>query len=239
MGRLVTLSDLREDVRTRYDLPAYSTTTYVTEDAVTRMINQSAQAFYAMLIACFGDDYFTTTASTTTTASVASTTLPTDAHKVLRVVWLKAADEAVTLHRATVDDYAKAFETAEAWNYAPRYRVHGSSLKWYPVPSAVYNIRIIYVALPEDLDTAEDTMEAGPGWDEWIVLDVCRKIAEREDQDASRWIALRADVEARIKAQAPERDESEPEAIRDTWCEYGPHGLSAWQLRNLLTTGEE
>ena len=64
MPRSVTLTNLTEDIRQRADLPTFSTTTFITSTAVTRMINQSLQALYSLVMHAFGDGYFTTVSYT-------------------------------------------------------------------------------------------------------------------------------------------------------------------------------
>lgn len=235
MGRSVSFSTLREAVRTRYDLPTFGSSTYVTTAHVNAMINASMQAYSAMLCEAYGDNYFTTSASATTSAGVGTNSLPTRFYKLTRLWWLRGTDDVVPILRANVNELGMANYSARSWTECgPRYRLQGTSLvQWLPKPNAVYDVVFDYVQLPADLSADGDTFEGGPGWDEWVVNDVCAKIAQREEKDPAGYLAVRADWEARIRAQATERDEAEALTVRD---EDEPRE-SDYERRNRLTYG--
>jgi hypothetical protein len=225
---------MREAIRVRYDLPTFSTTTWLTTSAVNAMINSSVQALSAILMESYGDNYYTTSASLTTTANTGTTSLPTRCYKVLQFWWVRGTDDIVKVERGNADDLRYANYAARSWDQMrPRYRLQGTStVQWLPIPSQAYTVACDYVQLPAELSADGDTFEAGPSWEEFVVADVCRKIAAREEKDISQWMAERGDAEARIRSQAPERDEGEALAVRDTW---NPYGLSDYDLRNRIT----
>lgn len=233
--RSVTLLQLKEDVRTRYELPTYTTSTRVTTAQVTRLINLSLQQFYAMLAECYGDDYFASSATITTTADFGVSSLPQDFYKLLSASWRKTDEISVRLKKATADDMMRTNLIAKDWNtHTPRYRITAQALQWSRVPSDSYTVDLWYVPIQPDLDDDADTFSAGPGWDEWIVLDVCRRIAESEQKDIQTWVAMRNDTEQRIRAQAPERDESESLQVRDVMYRSTSR-LSTQELRDAVT----
>jgi hypothetical protein len=210
MGRTVTLSGVRERIRTAYDLPSFSTTTWVTTAAVNSMINESLQSYFGFLVGCFGDNYFADSTTLTTVADTGTSALPADCHKVLALHWVRGTDDVVKLRRGTVDDLKLAGYSSQSWHdYCPSYRLGTSTVQWLPKPSAAYSVLLDYVALPADLSADGDTFEAGNGWETWVIADVCAKLAAREEKDPSVWFAERADAERRIRAQAPERDEGD------------------------------
>lgn len=199
------------------------------------MINSSVQALAAVLLESYGDNYYTTSATITTTPSTGTSALPTRCYKLLQLWWVRGTDDVVKLHRGSLDDLRLANYGARTWNeYGPRYRLQGvSTVQWLPTPSVAYTVTCDFVQLPAELSADGDTFVAGPGWEEFVVADVCRKIAAREEKDISQWMAERADAEARIRAQSPERDEGEALQVRDTWR---PNlGMSDYELRNRLT----
>lgn len=216
MARTVTLSTVREAVRTRYDLPAFSTTTFVTTATVNAWLNESLQALYGMLQSAWGDDYFTTQTTITTTASQGYTAYPTRFVKLRALAWVRGTNDVVKLERAAQDDIDVSHWTARAWTtYVPSYRLTLDGIRWYPVPSAQYTLVISYVQAPADLSADGDTFDAGPNWEEWVICDVCAKIADREEKDPSVWLAKRGQAELRIRESAPQRDEWRPQQVRD------------------------
>lgn len=236
MSRLVTFSDLREEVRLRYDLPsAFSSSTFVTTTAVNSWINKSLQAYYALLLECFGDNYFATNTTLTTTPSTSTTALPSRFTKLLSMRWLRGTNDSVKLLPASSDEIGLYALGAVSWSdYSPRFRLTSSAVEWFPTPSAAYSVRCDYMALPADLSADGDTFDAGNGWEEWVILDVCRKIAAKEETNPASWLAERDDFERRIRMQAPDRDEGESLSLRDVTR----RGESAYERRNRLTAGD-
>lgn len=219
MGRAVSLADLTGDVTTRYDAPL-GDTDYFVDTAVTRMINESLQGLYAMLIELSGDDYYTSAITLTTTPNVGTVALPAQTYRVKRVFWLQGSgtQRAIPMETASVDDYRYIWDTlSNTWNWAlpPKYRLWQNNLQFTPIPTDAYTVQVVAVLLPVDLVDGADTFDCGPYWQEWVVNDVCVKLAQREDQDPSRFLAMRADVEQRIRSQAPRRDESAALQVRD------------------------
>lgn len=236
MSRSVTLAGIREEIRVRYDLPsAFSTTSFVTTTAVNSFINQSLQAYYAILLECFGDNYFAASSTITTSAGVALSSLPSRFTKLLSLNWLRGTNDVVKILPANANEIGLYSLGSVSWtSYAPRYRLSGSALEWFPTPNAAYSVRCDYMSLPDDLSADADFFDGGNGWEEWVVLDACRKIAGKEETDPGTWLAERSDVEQRIRKQAPDRDEGEPLVLRDA----SRGGESAYQRRNRLTSGD-
>jgi hypothetical protein len=236
MSRSVSLTEVREEIRLRYDLPSFTSTTFITTTAVNSFINQSLQAYYAILLECFGDNYFAESSTITTNDGVALSSVPSRFTKLLSLHWLRGTNDAVKLFPASAFEMGLYSLGAVSWNdYAPRYRLSGAAFEWFPIPNAAYSVRCDYMGLPANLSADADFFDGGNGWEEWVVLDVCRKIAGKEEKDPSTWLAERADVEQRIRKQAPDRDEGEPLVLRDA---SRSGGESAYQRRNRLTSGD-
>lgn len=234
MARTVTFANLRTAIQARYDLPTFSTSTWLTTSQVNTMIVSSVQALSAMLIEAYGDNYYTSSSTLTTTADLELSSLPERCHKLLALWWVRGTDDIVKISRGNMDDLRLANYASKSWSeYRPRYRLSGTSaVQWLPAPNAAYTVTCDFVQLPAELSAEDDEFEAGPGWEEWCVADVCRKIASREEKDIAAWMAERADAEARIRAQAPERDEGDALCVRDTFNAYG---MSDYELRNRIT----
>jgi hypothetical protein len=233
MARTVAFSVLKEAVRQRYDLPAFSTTTWCTTAAVNALVNESLQGLAALLIGCYGDEYYSTTATLTATANTATTSLPTRCIKVLKLWWIRGTDDVVPICRGNADDTMLANYSAKSWtDYSPRYRLLGTaSIQWLPMPSASYSVACHHVALPADLSGDSDTVECGLGWEQWVINDVCSKLAAREEKDPTAFLMARADWERRILEGAPDRIEGESLQLRDA-DGYAP---GAYELRNILS----
>lgn len=210
MSRLVTLEDIREDIRTRYDLPAFTSATWETTNQVNRMINQSIQALSAVIMDSISDEYFATYEDITTAANIDLVSMPDRCARLIDVTWLKDTDQTVKLTQADARDIRKSGYEPKSWDsWTPRYKTHGNNaLRLFPTPSEAYTLRITFLQLPEDLSADDDVFEAGPGWEEWVISDVCAKLAIREEKDAAIYLSMRADAEERIRNQAPLRGDT-------------------------------
>lgn len=236
MGRLVQFGALKEAVRLRYDLPAYGTNTYVSSDNISRTVNDSLQAFYAMLMEAYGEGYFERYDDLSTQPGVELTSTPVGFFKTVRVLWLRGPNYVVSVKRAQPEDMRLSAFVYDWTQVFPRYRLDGSTLHWLPTPLQAYPIRLFYIWMPPDLAVDTDTFDAGPNWDEWIVLDTCSRIAEREDQDAAKWIGLRGVVEERIRSQAPDRYEGQALQVRDAMgMRAGRRRYGDAEMRDMLT----
>jgi len=234
VGKLVTFSALRESVRQRYDLPTtFSTSTFITLAHVNELINASLSAFYGMLGEAYGDSYFAARATLSVAANAPTTALPATCVKLIRLWWVRGTDDVIQIRRGTADDLRLISYAPRPWTgCGPRYRLAGQTVQWLPAPSVAATVACDFVAVPADLVTDSETFEAGPGWQEWVVNDVCVKIAHKEETSPAGYQAERADWERRIRAQMPERDEAEALRLGDTGD--GSTWESHWSRRDRL-----
>ena len=65
-----------------------------------------------------------------------------------------------------------------------------------------------------------DYVDFDDGWEEFAVAKAAIRCAAKEESDTSALTAISADVERRIRAAAPERDEGEPDQMVDTDSPY-------------------
>lgn len=212
-----SLSTLRGEVLTRYDLPDSSTTSKPTTAQLTSMVNNAIRRFTNKLLGLLGDDYLTTMSVVSTTANVATVPLPARCFRLQGVSWIRSSQDRIRLRRATVDDLLDGGASPsdpQAWETAPKYTLLGQTISFVPVPAAVYSLRLVYAQLLADLSADGDTVELGPGWDEWIISDVCRMISAIREEDPSRYIQDLKLAEADILEAAAQRDDNEPPRVR-------------------------
>lgn len=229
--RAITLDSLKDQIRDRYDLPEYTTTGFVTTASITRLINSALQRYYGILLECYGDNYFEQTTTLTTVAGLNLSSVPDRLIKLQSLHWLRANNDIVTIRRANVDAVALTLDTSNDWNNCtPMYRLQDQSILWIPTPSAAYSVSCTYSALPEDLVNGSDFFNAGPGHEEYVVSEVCRRISIREDKDPSVFILELKDIENSIRNQASQRSETEGLVLRD----YTEYPESDYSRRNRL-----
>lgn len=214
--RPVTLDSLKEQIRDRYDLPEYTTSGFVNINSITRLINSALQQYYGLLAESYGDNYFEQTTTITTVTGVNINSFPNRMVKLQSLHWLRGTGDIVPITRATTDAVKLTLDTSLTWSSCdPMYRLQGQSILWLPTPTAIYSVACTYNALPADLVNGSDFFNAGPGHEEYVVSEVCRRIAIREDKDITPFVMERQEVEQAIRRQASQRSETDSLVLRN------------------------
>jgi hypothetical protein len=230
---LVTLAQLREDIRLEYNLPTITSTSFVTTTALTRLVNQAANSYYKLLTECYGDGYLTKSATITTIAGLDISSLPSDFLTLKKLYWVRGTADIVPLHIANNDNLLINNYGSQSWsNYTPRYKLEDTVIRWFPTPSAIYTVLVDYIYQPVALSVDSDTVDVKLNGDLFIIYEVCRRIAIREDKDPSVFMFERDRVAKEIKELASERDESANKILRGINSTYQE---STQQRRDRLT----
>lgn len=191
---------------------------------VNLMIVDAGQRLASLIRAQdFGDDFFTTNdvvACDDTQGYIDTQTLTDTFVRLKKVAWLRASGETpVPLDKASIDETYTGGITTATWGASelPKYRLVRNRILFYPAPAAAVTVIVTYdtdIGLASDLS---NSVVLYPGWREWIVLDACRQISQREKDMAlaAQWAAERDEVwNVVIKGNSP-RDDWQPEQVRD------------------------
>lgn len=233
---IVDLATLREEVRQRCDLPTFNTTSFITKTVVDGWINRASKRLMERL-AVLDEDYYTTTALLQTQATVPTVSLPPLCYKITRLVWVRGANDVVPCRRATQDELMGFGDINLGWNgLRPAYDLIGNAFQFWPTPDAIYNLRLHYVKLLDALAADTDALNLGPGWEEWILADVCARCARKEERidNAGDFDAEKLEAEAYIREGAANRDAGEPKFVRRATAISG----STRQLWDRRTLGD-
>lgn len=239
MSRFVDLTTLRADVTFQMDMAvAIGSGEYVTTDELDRLIVQSSRIWLGEIIGASGTDrYFETTTTLSYTSSSSVATLPTDFYQLYQAA-ATIDGHTFPIYPATVDERAYGLNDPDTYYWRrPGYRITKGTLasvlthqlEMVPAPQASYSVQIWYapttIAVNGAGDTAAvdigdnaatDVIDGVNGWEQWIVWDVCSKLAIKQEMDASPYEMQKAQIEARIKRYIGERDRG-PKRVRDTW----------------------
>jgi hypothetical protein len=225
---VTTLSAVRTAAAQRADMPAPSTTTFVTTSEWNGLINASYQELYGLLAQKFGDDYFTSISSNITTDGLTDLyDLPSDFFKLLGVDLQVTATPPAYV---TVRPFAFAERNSLAQpNLQPtlgvtnlRYRLKGSKLWLAPFPAANQVLRLHYVPRLTLLSADGDTLDGVNGWEEYVVVDAALKAKDKEESDVSVLAAEKAALVGRIEAEAENRDAGAPATVADVRSDLWP-----------------
>jgi hypothetical protein len=214
MSLLVTVAELQESARVLTDIPAFTTDTHVTTAMALDFVKKSAQKLAGLIQEAGADEQYLTLSTTlSTTAGIPTVSLPANTMDVIRLAMVVGGDREVQMSIAPLDwwDPGPAF-WIEPEN-VPMYRVIGNTVTLFPTPTSVRTIRAYYTVGFTVVTTA-DILALRNNWDEFIVQDVCVRIRNRQNKDASAERAERAEAEAAIRRQLP-RDRAGVRQIRD------------------------
>lgn len=237
MSVAIDPSDVLERVAFRLHLPTFASGNFVTDAQAVMLLKDACERLSALVLKAYGSNYFARQSSVNTQAGVDIVSLPTGLATIEGVYWL-TGDRAVQLehaYRLDEDLAPRAWDAPDLYapglSTAPTYRVEGNVLVLRPVPNAVYSIRIDYQTTPT-IASISDTIYGQAGWREWLVLDLCEVIADREDKDPSRFTARKAKVEADIKMQAADRDRGTRPQVVDAYGALQRSRLD-WRFRGV------
>lgn len=216
MGTAVLVSEIIQESMVRLALgTTLSTSTFPKAAEALALVKFSARRLSG-IIRRLDSDYFLATTALTTTANQQHVALPSNFSDLRQLSWMRSATDRVPLDMASVDEMDAASEAGEVWDKAPRYRLSGDNILFFPKPSAVYNLSIYYDS-GIYVTATSDSISCQPGWDEWMVLDVCARVRMMEEASAADFLTERAKVEADIVRQAGSRDRFRVHEVRDLW----------------------
>lgn len=202
---------MRTQIRDRYELDD----NYVSDSTLNAWINGSYQDLYDLMLAANTDWFTTTDTSITVSSGTSAYSLPADFYKLVGV---DVADGS--------DWYnLRPFNLAERNRYTngdksfARYRIMNGQIHIYPTPAWGAGLRLWYVPVPTALSGDGDTLDGVNGWEEYVIVDVMIKAAQKEEQDATLLVAQKEALIKRIQKLAQHVDDGEAPRVRDTQAE--------------------
>lgn len=238
----VTVAQLRQRVREMAD---QVNSTFISDDELTRYIDQSYRELYDELVGAWGDDYFTKPDYVLMhiTASVPTYDLPADCKA------LKGVD--VFIGGGTSPDISGSIgwttcprRSERSRNLGPAYGFYGTlygptlvlgyrpcgfnTIQFLPTPLLDATVRLRYVPLPTALTGSGDTIDGFNGWEELVVVDAAIKCLNKEQQDVSVLAGRKADMLRRIRAMAP-RDAEGIDTVQETRPGWHPFPFRGWR----------
>jgi hypothetical protein len=206
----ITLQDLRRSVRGRGNWARND----VTDNQLTQWVNASIKSLLDVMV--IGDSQaFDTLADVSIVSGTKAYDIPTDLYRLLSVAMrnTSAVDGYTVLSRYNLDErYDNIFAVSS--KYDTRYMLIGNKIEFQPTPNFSETCRLSYVAHPTALSAPSDTYDFKNGWEEFVILDCCAKVAMLRGENPQGWIALRDETTARILKIAT-RDISKPRTVVD------------------------
>lgn len=209
-SQTVTLSAVRTLVRQRTDT---ENTTFVSDTELNSYINDSASELWDLLIQAYGEDYFTTSTDIATTPNQEYISIPTGVYQIKGVFsYTTTGSDRVRapLTRQTLTDMLSD-QRSPGWSVSSgycdaTYRVVADRIYFAPLPTAAQNLELWYIPTFPRLSSDSSTFDAYNGWQEYVVADVCIKVAQKDQADVSVFAAQKSAMLERINRMKTERD---------------------------------
>lgn len=215
MARTTTLSTLRSDIRSRADM---DNSEFITDSELNSYINASYAELYDILVSRF-EDYYTTTSSHSVASGASEFSVPADFYKLRGVDRQYSGNDYYSLSKFNFNqrNFKNRRVSNSLWGTINvNYRLVGNNIELIPEDQASGTYRMWYVPACPVLSLDADTVDGVNGFEEYIVVDVCIKVLEKEESDTTTFQRQKAALMKRIEEMAAQRDAGEPDRITDT-----------------------
>ncbi len=219
---MTTLAELTVRIRQMADKV---NSTFVSDAEIMAYTNSSYAELYDLIIQS-DQDYFTTTPVAFTLASGDNGiyALPADFYK-LRGVDYQLGGNYVTVYpydwneRNSQNGVANIVTSMDI-----RYRLMGANLRIEPKDNATGSYQLWYIPAYTPLTTSAsvlNTQITKQNWEEYLVLDVARKILDKEESNSQHLFRAKEILRGRIVEFAGNRDMDQPIKISNTRANNG------------------
>lgn len=222
----LTLGQLMTKCRQRTDMV---NSTFITDDELRGWANIALAELHDILVMSY-EDYYVNTQDYTLPGDNPAT-LPEDFYKVIGVDL--SMDGSFGGSSVVYRMRPYSFQERNAYSnpivIASRstntfYNVRGNEVHFIPNPTIGASVRMYYV--PQALYMAENGNDDGKeiysvaprvatGWEEFLINDICMKIAMKEESEAGGFAALREQQRKRLEMVAKVKDPGESTGITD------------------------
>ena len=209
----ITLTNAIVAVRSRADMVGSS---FVTDDEITRWINEEAAELHDLLVSSFEDEYTIVSGNAVVasgnTISLASSTswCPASApfYKLRGIDRLESGSSdwrKLSMFNFNMRNVRSAgshwFRSREI-----RYRLVGAAIYLTPDDAATGTYRLWYVPGYVDLSAGGDALTFPENWHQYVLEGAAAKCRLKQEDDASAHLGAKAGLRARIASMAANRD---------------------------------
>jgi hypothetical protein len=222
----VTLLELKTRARERADM---TNSTFIEEEELTGYINSSIAELYDLLVAAYGSEYFLESYDFATVNNQADYALPANFYKMKGVDTQLNSDTWFSVRPFNFNERNRNQDIVWGLIGGPsiRYRILGSNIRFSPLPSGPFNVRLWYVPLSTKLVADSDIFDDLNQFSEYVITDAAIKMMQKEESDVSVLVSQKMDLRKRIENMSADRDAGQPESISDIYAENNEY----WFLR--------
>lgn len=218
MAASVTLLQLRTDARLYADQRPGSSTSFISDAELTRLVNMKVKELYDLLVEARGSAYYATEATIAIAGGTSRYDLPANFYE-LDSVTLEWNDQDHELMFPVGSTRLRiAYEsTWHKWSRydAKAYRLRASQLEFLPAPTSDVTCRLQYVPVYTDMAADGDTFDGINGWEKMVSMGVALEMLSIDKRTNGTLAQMYAEQLGRIEAMKTERDAEAPKQIVD------------------------
>lgn len=203
MARTITVGELKTIIRAQTE---QDTCKYISDAELTSYIDLAAAELYDILVTQY-KDYFIAFAQFSTVDGTNVYNLPANCYKIRGL-------EQFSNNRTELVDLIP-FENRNLWinvtySNPPRsnlkYCVLGNSILLFPTPKQILPMTLWYVPEYPRLRTDDQLIAGVSGWEDYIIQDVCSRIAIKAEESPTPYENKKQKILERIETAARQRD---------------------------------
>ena len=206
-----TLQELRDEIRDRADVREAQWP----DPELDRLINQQLLRLYRLLVSV-NKDYYVDEDTVSVVAGTAAYSLPGTFWRLLGVDVLEGS-RWYPLRRYTFAERNQ--HQGNSSKVSTRYRIMGENLRLRPTPTWAGTLTLHFIPTLPTLVNPGDTFEGFAGFEEYAVVNAALAIKEAAEEDVQALMIERKALYSDIKQSAAERDDAEPDRVRDVEVE--------------------
>lgn len=214
--------DLKRIIRQRTDL---ENTTFETDVELNGHINDAAAALHDLLISCAGSSYAVDSSSFNTSPSTTTYSLASNPD-ILQLVRVSTPFDDLDYPISRYEKegiISKTVKTSWGPGYLPRYNARKGidgywEIEFEPPPDKVTPVNLLYHVQPPEYTTDADYVRIP--FADYIVVEACLRIKDKEDRDTLRLERERAAIQKRIEDWGATFDQANPPRTVDAPSRY-------------------
>lgn len=206
-----TLTELCDAIRAKGE---YENSSIFTDAFLTDWVNEAI----AELVELVGDQfagYYATSSTVVTVANTQTVSLPATFKDLLALDYQQDVTHHTPLRRINLGETYHYQGTGK-----PRaYMLHGGTapgtIRLFPVPDAVYTLRVTFEPLFTQLSAGSDSFDFRNGWEDYVHQLVLLQCDMREERSVQERLMKIERAKSRIIGSAQKRNSAEPEHLVD------------------------
>jgi hypothetical protein len=213
--RALTVADVAKKIRFRTD---QETSAFVSDAEILDYIDSAYTALYDQITMLY-EQYNMTFATIITLADTQIYNLPANFYKLMGIDAAITGGKKISLNRIEWAERNNSWEDAASvsdFGTNLEYNILGNTLMLNPAPLSGIELTVWYTPVAPKLTTSTQIIDGINGWEEFIVLECCVRIYEKQEMDPSSFVRQKKEMMERMQEVGQNRDAGTPRKVSDS-----------------------